>query len=197
MGERTAAFERKTRETHIRIAIDLDDPRPGEPLTTGIPFFDHMLDALRTHAGIALRLEAVGDLEVDSHHLVEDVGIVIGTAVREALGHDVKIFRFGHAYAPLDDALARAVVDVSGRGYLRFSARFSRPRVGDLDTDLLREFFYALAHNARINLHVDLLEGENAHHQVEAVFKATARALRMALEREQGATGVPSTKGVL
>jgi len=188
--------ERKTRETDLRIRLDLD--RPGTPsVSTGIGFFDHMLTALAVHGRFGLEVAAKGDLEVDGHHLVEDVGIVLGTAIREALGKDLRIRRFAHAYAPLDDALARAVVDVSGRGYLHYRARIRRAMVGDFEADLAREFFGALAANARMNLHLSVLHGRNGHHQLEALFKALALALREALAVDPALASVPSTKGTI
>ena len=156
-----------------------------------------MLEALAAHGRLGLDVEASGDLHVDQHHLVEDVGIALGTALRDALGDNLRIQRFAHAYAPLDDALARVVVDVSGRAYLNFDVTFSRPVVGGFDTDLVREFFQAFVANARINLHASLLHGHNAHHQIEALFKATALALRSALKIDAALTDVPSTKGAL
>jgi imidazoleglycerol-phosphate dehydratase len=156
-----------------------------------------MLSALATHGRFGLAVEASGDLHIDQHHLVEDVGIALGTALREALGEDLRIRRFAHAYAPLDDALARAVVDVSGRGYLHYDADIRRARVGGFDVDLAAEFFSALASNARINLHLSVLHGRNAHHQLEALFKALALALRDALARDPALAEVPSTKGAL
>jgi len=193
---RKARVVRKTRETSIRLDLDLDDPERCE-VKTGIGFFDHMLTALAKHGRLGLSIEAEGDLHVDQHHLVEDVGIVLGTALREALGADLKIRRFAHAYAPLDDALARAVVDVSGRGYLHYGVKLSRPVVGGFDTDLVRELFQAFASNAQLNLHLDLIHGENTHHQIEALFKAVALALRDAVRRESELRDVPSTKGTL
>src|SRR5262245_8907106 len=157
---RRAQVNRKTRETSIRMELDLDDPGKAQ-IKTGVGFFDHMLTALATHARIGLLLEAEGDLHVDQHHLVEDVGIVLGSALREALGDDLRIQRFAFAYAPLDDALARAVVDVSGRAYLHYDADIRRARVGGFDVDLAAEFFSALASNARINLHLSVLHGRN------------------------------------
>ncbi len=193
---RMAGVVRKTRETQIRLLVDLDRPRP--PLvSTGIGFFDHMLGALATHGRFFLEVEARGDLHVDQHHLVEDVGIALGAALREALGKDLHIRRFAHALAPLDEALARAVVDVSGRGYLHYEASIRRARVGNFEVDLAREFFSALALNAKINLHLSILYGRNAHHQLEALFKALALALRDALELDPILEEVPSTKGTL
>ncbi len=194
--DRAAQTRRKTRETDVRLTLDLD--RPGPPsIDTGIGFFDHMLEALAAHGRFGLEVKATGDLHVDQHHLVEDVGIALGMAVRDALGDDLRIRRFGHAFAPLDDALAMVVVDICGRSYLHFDAGFSRPTVGGFDTDLVEEFFRAFVSNGRLNLHAKLLHGSNAHHQVEALFKATALALRMALEWDSTLTDVPSTKGVL
>jgi imidazoleglycerol-phosphate dehydratase len=195
-GGRRAEVVRKTRETQIRIRIDLDGPGAVEA-STGIGFFDHMLEALGLHGRLGLRVEGKGDLVVDQHHLVEDVGIALGSALREALGDDLRIERFAAAHAPLDDALARAVVDVSGRPYLHYGVKVGRGRVGEFDTDLVEEFFRAFAHNARLNLHLDLLHGTNAHHQIEALFKATALALRAALEPRSDLGEVPSTKGAL
>jgi imidazoleglycerol-phosphate dehydratase len=193
---RTAEVARKTRETEVRLRVDLDRAAPPR-VSTGIGFFDHMLSALGTHGRFGLEVEARGDLHVDQHHLVEDVGIALGSAIREALGPDLRIRRFAHAYAPLDDALARAVIDVSGRAYLHYTVKVSRARVGGFDVDLAREFFEALAQNARINLHLTLLHGRNSHHQLEAVFKAAALALRDALARDATLGEVPSTKGTL
>jgi imidazoleglycerol-phosphate dehydratase len=193
---RNARIARKTRETSIDLALDLDDSARCE-IKTGIGFFDHMLEALSKHGRFGLVIAAEGDLHVDQHHLVEDVGIALGTALRDALGADLRIRRFAHAYAPLDDALARAVVDVSGRAYLHFGVRMSRAVVGGFDTDLVHEFFQAFSSNAQLNLHIDLLHGDNAHHQIEAIFKAVALALREAVRREAGLREVPSTKGTL
>jgi imidazoleglycerol-phosphate dehydratase len=193
---RRAQVVRKTKETSIRLEVDLDDAERVE-IHSGVGFLDHMLDALARHGRLGLVLEAEGDLQVDQHHLVEDVGIALGTAVREALGDDLRIQRFASAFAPLDDALARAVVDISGRAYLHYGVNISRPLVGELDTDLVREFFQAFVANSLINLHLDLLHGDNAHHQIEAVFKATALALRAAIRKDAGLREVPSTKGTL
>lgn len=197
---RVAHVVRETRETRVDLRIDLDAPDPSAPLNTGVPFFDHMLDALRTHGRLGLSVEATGDLHVDAHHLVEDTGIALGTALREALvagGDGLRIRRYGHAYAPLDESLARAVVDVCDRPYLYWGVRISRARVGDFDTDLCYEFFHALARNGRLTLHLDLLRGTNAHHEIESLFKATAMALRHSLALDTSATAVPSTKGTI
>jgi len=196
MKKRIGKVRRKTRETEVRVEVDLDEAAPAD-VRTGIGFFDHMLEALAVHGRMGLVVEGKGDLHVDQHHLVEDVGIALGSAIREALGGDLRIRRFAHAYAPLDDALARAVVDVSGRFWLHYGVTPSRPSVGGFDTDLAREFFQALASNARINLHIDLIRGDNAHHQLEAVFKAVALALRDAVAPDAGLGSVPSTKGTL
>jgi imidazoleglycerol-phosphate dehydratase len=193
---RRGALKRETKETSIRVEVDLDNPSTLE-VRTGIGFFDHMLSALSVHGRMGLVIEAEGDLHVDQHHLVEDVGIALGTAFREALGSDPRIRRFGHAYAPLDDALARAVVDASGRSFLRYNAPISRLVVGEFETDLVREFFQGFAANARVNLHIDLLHGENAHHQVEAIFKAVALALRDAAAIDPSLGAAPSTKGTI
>ena len=193
---RQARVERRTRETQIELALDLDGAGRVEA-STGLGFFDHMLTALGTHAGFDLRVAAAGDLQVDAHHTMEDVGIVLGQALRDALGDKQGIARFGHAYVPLDEALARAVVDLSGRGYLRYRARFRVERVGEVPTELFEDFFHALSDHGRFNLHLHVLHGRNGHHCAEAMFKATARALRMAVARDPRTTGVPSTKGVL
>jgi imidazoleglycerol-phosphate dehydratase len=195
-SSRRGAVRRKTRETDVQVEVDLDAPDLLD-VRTGIGFFDHMLGTLSVHGRIGLSVEGTGDLHVDQHHLVEDVGIALGSALREALGGDLRIRRFASAHAPLDDALARAVIDVSGRAYLHWGAAISRPTVGGFDTDLVREFFQAFVSNARLNLHIDLLHGDNAHHQVEAIFKAVALALRDAVERDEALGAVPSTKGTL
>ncbi len=196
VAERQAEIRRETRETKIHLRLNLD--RADAPdLETGVGFFDHMLTALGTHGRFGLYVRAKGDLEVDQHHLVEDVGIVLGQAFAAALGDERRIRRFAHAYAPLDDSLARAVVDVSGRSYLAYGVTVSRPLVGSFDTDLVREFFQAFVSSAAINLHLDLIRGANAHHQIEALFKATALALRDAVALDRELKEVPSTKGSL
>ena len=195
-SRRQAEVRRETKETKIFLRLDLD--KAGAPkIATGVGFFDHMLEALAVHGRIGVELEAEGYLHIDQHHLVEDVGIVFGQALREALGEDLRIQRFAAAYAPLDDALARAVVDISGRAYLHYGIEVSRPMVGDFDTDLVLEFFTALTANARLNLHLDLIRGHNAHHQLEASFKAFALALRSAVKLDGSLAEVPSTKGSL
>lgn len=194
---RAATIERKTRETDIFVALELDGA--GEyDIETGIGFFDHMLGAFAKHAAFDLKIRAEGDLDVDMHHTVEDVGIVIGQAMAQALGDCAGIRRFGHAYVPMDEALSRASVDISKRPYLVWRVEFARPKIGDMDTELFKEWFHALAMNAGLCLHVDSLYGANTHHIVESCFKATARAIRAAVEIDPRAEGAaPSTKGVL
>jgi imidazoleglycerol-phosphate dehydratase len=186
---------RKTRETDVKVAIDLD----GGPakLSTGIPFFDHMLEQLSRHGRMGLSVVAQGDLEVDAHHTVEDVGIALGEALREALADKSGITRYGHAVVPLDEALAEVVVDISGRPHLTWNAGLPSGKkfIGTFDVDLANDFFQALVNHAEICLHVNVRYGRNLHHIVEAIFKAAARALRAALAPSDG--GVPSTKGVL
>ena len=194
---RSARIERTTKETTVVVELDLDGS--GRTLvTTGVPFFDHMLDALGRHALLDLTVEAKGDLEVDAHHTVEDIGITLGQAVNRALGDKKGIRRYGHAYVPLDEALSRVVIDLSGRPGLEFHVPFTRAMIGQFDVDLTHEFFQGFANHALVTLHIDNLRGENAHHQCETVFKAFARALRMALEIDprQG-EALPSTKGAL
>lgn len=194
---RRSTVTRNTTETQIRISIDLDGT--GQcTLETGVPFFDHMLTQISRHGLIDLDIHAVGDLEIDAHHTVEDVGIVLGQAFTQALGEKAGILRYGHAYVPLDEALSRAVVDLSGRPGLLYRVDYTRARIGDFDVDLLREFFQGFVNHALITLHLDNLEGINAHHQAETLFKAFGRALRMAVTRDPRMAGqVPSTKGVL
>lgn len=193
-GARTAKVSRKTGETQIEVALDLDGG--DSQISTGVAFFDHMLDQIARHGNLGLAISAKGDLEVDDHHTVEDTGIALGEALREALGNKAGVVRFASAYAPLDEALARVVVDLSGRPGLFFRATFSRHMVGEMEVQLVREFFQGLANASASTIHVDLLEGSNAHHQVEAVFKALALALREAVSL-RGDDAVPSTKGVL
>jgi len=196
---RTAERERTTRETRISIRIDLDGSGESD-VQTGVGFFDHMLDALARHAGFDLRVRCAGDLEIDGHHTVEDVGIVLGGAFLEALGEKRGIQRFADATVPLDEALVRAVVDLSGRPYLHFEvpSPAGQPRIGDFDSSLSAEFWRAFAMESRITLHLDLLRGVNAHHIVEATFKAAARALGAATRVDSSrASSIPSTKGTL
>lgn len=194
-AERKALIERKTGETDIRVSLNLDG-RGTVRCSTGIGFFDHMLDLLGSHAGFDLELEVRGDLGVDGHHSVEDAAICLGKALREGLGDKRGINRYGHIILPMDEALVMVAVDLSGRGCLELEAEFKAPMVGDFDTELVEEFLRGLALNGGITLHVRMLAGKNTHHMVEAIFKGLARALRMAVARS-GGEEVPSTKGVL
>ena len=194
---RTAELSRTTSETDIRLALDLDGSGRAE-IATGIGFLDHMLTTLARHALLDLTVQAKGDLHIDSHHTTEDVGIVLGRAVAQALGEKRGIRRFGHALVPMDESLAEAAIDISGRPFLAWSASFGQPKVGAFDTELFEEFFRAFATNALITLHVTARAGRNAHHVAEACFKATARALRTAVELDPRiGDAVPSTKGAL
>jgi imidazoleglycerol-phosphate dehydratase len=194
---RTATVERKTRETDIFVALELDGDGDYD-IETGIGFFDHMLEAFAKHSMIDLKVRAEGDLHVDMHHTVEDVGIVMGQAVARALGDCAGVRRFAHAYIPMDETLTRAAVDISKRPYLVWKVKFSRPKLGDMDTELFKEWFHAFAMNTGLCLHVENLYGENSHHIVESCFKALARALRAAIEIDPRAGDeTPSTKGVL
>jgi len=194
---RTAEITRNTKETQIKVVLNLDGTG-RQSIDTGVPFLDHMLDQIARHGLIDLDIKAVGDLSIDAHHTVEDVGITIGLALAQALGDKTGIRRYGHAYVPLDEALSRVVIDLSGRPGLLFDVPFTRARVGDFDVDLSREFFQGLVNHALMTLHIDNLKGINAHHQCETVFKAFGRALRMAVEPDARQAGiVPSTKGVL
>jgi len=194
---RTAEVERNTKETQIRVRVDLDGSGNAR-LASGIPFLDHMLDQLARHALIDLEIEAKGDLEIDAHHTVEDIGITLGQAFTRAIGDKSGVRRFGHAYVPLDEALSRVVVDFSGRPGLEYHVKFTRALIGEFDVDLVHEFFQGFVNHAQVTLHVDNLRGDNAHHQCETIFKAFARALRMASERDPRTQGaVPSTKGSL
>ena len=194
MDPRKTTKSRKTNETDIRVSLNLDGT--GEHrIATGIPFFDHMLAQIARHGHFDLEIDAKGDLEIDGHHTVEDVGWVLGQALREALGDRRGIVRFGHAYVPLDEALTRVVIDLSGRPYLVYKAEFKSARIGDLQTELIEEFLKALVQEGRFNLHVENLYGRNQHHIAETIFKATARALHTATRVEH--SQIPSTKGVL
>ena len=194
---RQADISRNTLETKIRVALDLDGTGVAK-LSTGIGFFDHMLDQIARHGMIDLTIEAVGDLHIDAHHTIEDVGITIGQALTKALGDKKGLRRYGHAYVPLDEALSRVVVDLSGRPGLVFNVPFTRATVGEFDVDLVREFFQGMVNHAGMTVHIDALRGDNSHHQAETVFKAFARALRMAVEADPLAAGaIPSTKGTL
>ena len=196
MSKRTAEVTRDTKETRIRASIDLDGSGAGK-LDTGVPFLDHMLDQVARHGGFDLEISARGDLHVDAHHTVEDIGITLGQALVQALGDKQGIRRYGHAYVPLDEALSRVVVDLSGRPGLAFKIDFVRARIGEFDVDLVHEFFQGFVNHAQVTLHVDNLKGDNAHHQAETAFKAFGRALRMAVEFDPRVEGVPSTKGKL
>jgi imidazoleglycerol-phosphate dehydratase len=194
---RQAEIQRNTLETKIRVRLDLDGAGRSK-LATGIGFFDHMLDQVARHGAMDLEIEAQGDLHIDAHHTVEDVGITLGQALAKALGDKKGVRRFGHAYVPLDEALSRVVVDLSGRPGLEFDVQFVRGLVGEFDIDLVHEFFQGFANHAQVTLHIDNLKGKNAHHQSETIFKAFGRALRMACEVDPRAGGVaPSTKGTL
>jgi imidazoleglycerol-phosphate dehydratase len=197
VSERRSEQQRATRETRIRLSLDLEGSGRSE-VSTGVGFLDHMLEALAKHARFDLEIACEGDLQVDAHHTVEDVGIVLGDALLGALGDKRGIQRFGSAYVPLDEALSRAVVDLSGRPWLHFGVSFPTDRLGEMPTELVEDFFWALADHGRLNLHLDLIRGRNTHHIAETLFKATARALRAAVERDPRAAGdVPSTKGSL
>lgn len=194
---RSASQSRKTSETDISLTLDLDGTGTAD-IATGIGFLDHMLTALARHGLFDLTLRAKGDLHIDFHHTTEDVGIVLGRAFAEALGDKRGIRRFGHALVPMDETLAEAAVDISGRPFLAWNVSFERPKIGEMDTELFEEFFRALAFNAGVTLHVNQRAGHNAHHVAEACFKATARALRAAAEIDPRAAGaIPSTKGAL
>ena len=194
---RAAKIERSTAETQIAVEVNLDGSGRAE-LATGVPFLDHMLDQVARHGMIDLVVRAKGDLHIDGHHTVEDVGITLGQAVKEALGDKKGLTRYGHAYVPLDEALSRVVIDLSGRPGLEFHVPFTRAMIGAFDVDLTHEFFQGFVNHALVTLHVDNVRGENAHHQAETVFKAFARALRMAIAPDPRAAGVvPSTKGAL
>ena len=193
---RSARIERRTTETQIELTLCLDGN--GQcTAETGIGFFDHMLTAFARHGLFDLQIRCQGDLHVDAHHTVEDIGICLGQAINQALGDKAGIVRYGHSYVPMDEALARAAVDLSGRAYLVSEAAFNDELVGELPVALVREFFYAVADQGRMNLHLDLLRGQNDHHGIEALFKAFARALDMASGKSARVQGIPSTKGAL
>ena len=196
MTKRAVSKSRKTKETDIQVRLNLDGSGQYE-INTGIPFFDHMLAQLARHGQMDLTITAKGDLEIDGHHTVEDVGWVLGQALYEALGDRRGITRFGHAFVPLDEALTRVVVDLSGRPYLVYKAEFKVPRIGDLQAELIEEFLKAFVQEGKFNLHVENLYGRNQHHIAETIFKGTARALRMATRVDADSTDIPSTKGVL
>ena len=194
---RTAEIDRNTLETQISVSVNLDGSGERE-FQTGLPFLDHMLDQVARHGLLDITIKAIGDLEIDAHHTVEDIGITLGQAVNEAIGDKKGIRRYGHAYVPLDEALSRVVIDFSGRPGLVYNVEFVRQMVGDFDVDLFHEFFQGFVNHAQVTLHIDNLKGDNAHHQIETIFKAFGRALRMAAEPDPRMTNVtPSTKGSL
>ena len=195
--DRRALVERHTLETRIRVSVDLDGTGRSR-FKTGLPFLEHMLDQVARHGLIDLEIEAEGDLHIDAHHTAEDIGITLGQALARAVGDKQGIRRYGHAYVPLDEALSRVVVDLSGRPGLSYQVQFTRAMIGAFDVDLFQEFFQGLVNHAALTLHIDNLRGHNAHHQAETIFKAFGRALRMALEPDPRMSGItPSTKGSL
>ena len=195
--DRRALVERHTLETRIRVSVDLDGTGRSR-FKTGLPFLEHMLDQVARHGLIDLEIEAEGDLHIDAHHTAEDIGITLGQALARAVGDKQGIRRYGHAYVPLDEALSRVVVDLSGRPGLSYQVQFTRAMIGAFDVDLFQEFFQGLVNHAALTLHIDNLRGNNAHHQAETIFKAFGRALRMALEPDPRMSGItPSTKGSL
>ncbi len=195
--ERKATVTRKTAETDIEVSLNLDGSGRAE-FATGLPFLDHMLDQVARHGLLDITIKAQGDLHIDAHHTVEDIGITLGQALARAVGDKQGIRRYGHAYVPLDEALARVVIDLSGRPGLEYRVEFPRARIGEMDVDLFREFFQGLVNHGGVTLHIDCLRGANAHHIAETVFKAFGRALRGALEADPRMQGtIPSTKGAL
>lgn len=197
MNARTATICRDTKETQITVSIDLDGTGASS-FETGLPFLDHMLDQVARHGLVDLTIRATGDLEIDAHHTVEDIGITVGQAFFEAIGDKTGIRRYGHAYVPLDEALSRVVLDLSGRPGLEYHVEFPRARIGDFDVDLFHEFFQGFANHAKVTMHIDTLRGRNAHHIIETIYKAFGRALRMAVEPDpRMGDQMPSTKGSL
>ena len=193
---RNAKIERSTRETQIRLELNLDGSGTGS-WQTGVGFLDHMLELFTRHGALDLKVEAKGDLHVDQHHTVEDVGICLGQAIKQSLGDKAGIRRYGHFTLPMEETLCTTAIDLSGRYFLVFNAEFASAKIGDFDSELVEDFFQAFAANALCNLHVLAHYGRNSHHVAEAIFKSAARALRMAVERDERMTGVPSTKGTL
>jgi len=196
MKSRTAKVSRETKETQIRVEVNLDG-KGSSRLSVGIPFLEHMLEQVARHGMIDLVIEGKGDVHIDHHHMVEDIGITLGQALDKALGDKAGVRRYGHAYVPLDEALSRVVVDLSGRPGLEYFVEFPRARIAEFDVDLFREFFQGFVNHAKITMHVDNLRGRNAHHIAETAFKAFGRALRMAVEPDPRGGGIPSTKGSL
>lgn len=194
---RIAEVSRNTLETRIVVSINLDGTGASK-FSTGLPFLDHMLDQIARHGMMDISIEAEGDLHIDAHHTVEDIGITLGQAFARAIGDKKGICRYGHAYVPLDEALSRVVLDLSGRPGLEFGVEFTRARIGEFDVDLIHEFFQGFVNHAQVTLHIDNLRGDNAHHQAETIFKAFGRALRMAVQMDSRMAGImPSTKGSL
>jgi imidazoleglycerol-phosphate dehydratase len=194
---RQSEISRNTKETQIRVRLDLDGTGATR-LATGLPFLEHMLEQVGRHGLIDLEVDAKGDLHIDAHHTVEDIGITLGQAFAHAIGDKSGVRRYGHAYVPLDEALSRVVIDLSGRPGLEYQVKFTRALIGEFDVDLMHEFFQGFANHAQVTMHIDNLRGDNAHHQCETIFKAFGRALRMACERDERIAGVvPSTKGSL
>jgi imidazoleglycerol-phosphate dehydratase len=197
MSDRKASVQRNTLETRIQVTVNLDGSGASQ-LKTGVPFLEHMLDQVARHGMVDIEITASGDLQIDAHHTVEDIGIALGQAFAKAVGDKRGIRRYGHAYVPLDEALSRVVVDFSGRAGMEYGVQFSRARIGEFDVDLFHEFFQGFVNHAQVTLHIDCLRGVNSHHIAETVFKAFGRALRMALEKDPRMQGVmPSTKGTL
>ncbi|KAA1175883.1 imidazoleglycerol-phosphate dehydratase HisB [Marinobacter salinexigens] len=197
MAERKARVERNTLETQITVEIDLDGTGKAS-FDTGVPFLDHMMDQIARHGLVDLNIVAKGDLHIDDHHTVEDIGITLGQAFRQAVGDKKGIRRYGHAYVPLDEALSRVVIDLSGRPGLMMDVPYTRGSVGGFDVDLFEEFFHGFVNHSMVTLHIDNLKGKNTHHQIETVFKAFGRALRMAIEMDERMANImPSTKGCL
>lgn len=197
MAARTARIKRDTLETQISVTLDLDGSGKAN-FNTGVPFLEHMMDQIARHGLVDITIQAEGDLHIDAHHTVEDIGIALGQAFNEALGDKKGIRRYGHAYVPLDEALSRVVIDFSGRPGLEYNVSFARGRIGDFDVDLFHEFFQGFVNHAKATLHIDCLRGDNAHHVAETIFKAFGRALRMAAEADPRMAGMmPSTKGSL
>jgi len=197
MSSRTSSIERNTLETQISVKLDLDGAGKAE-FNTGVPFLEHMLDQIARHGLFDINIQAKGDLEIDAHHTVEDIGITFGQAMSAAIGDKKGIKRYGHAYVPLDEALSRVVIDFSGRPGLEYNADYPRGMIGAFDVDLIHEFFQGFVNHANVSLHIDCLKGKNAHHIAETIFKAFGRAMRMALEEDARMAGMmPSTKGSL